>query len=514
MAARVIFNPEGFCNIKDQDGKVNGYSFQFKAQYYRGFTLSILHDLQVKVDGVAAAREDICLRLHGETFTMDEITTVIDSDYRWEFGEYLTVLVRKEGGLSAGKHHIWALQHIAPSYMPFPVISEMETDFEIGEDGKAVGSREAENIAEPVTICDAAKADVKAPADPNPIKRSVSLYSYQDEYYDGTLDLEGCLCETAKTGATGVELLAEQMIKTFPNPIEDEAFRAHWFELLDKYGLTPSCYDAFLENRIFRNRTCSVGEQVNMMKRDLRLAKLLGFPVIRTLVSTPMPVIEGSLEYAEKIGVKIGLEVHAPFSLNSGWADGYLEMIHRTGTKYFGFIPDMGIFCRNMPDVVRDQARRMGASEECIRIVDACYAERVAKGFTKIKYDLDLGKANMEYRMANGMKEMMDAITAAGGKAADEWYAGQSFTYSWSEPQDIIDNIDVIFHTHAKFYNVHEDLTETAVALPEVIEAYKKAGYVGFLSSEYEGGEHLRDIGVDSITQVARHQEAMRRAIG
>ena len=38
--------------------------------------------------------------------------------------------------------------------------------------------------------------------------------------------------------------------------------------------------------------------------------------------------------YAEKIGVKIGLEVHAPFSLNSGWADGYLEMIHRTGTKW------------------------------------------------------------------------------------------------------------------------------------------------------------------------------------
>ena len=46
-----------------------------------------------------------------------------------------------------------------------------------------------------------------------------------------------------------------------------------------------------------------------------------------------------------------------------------------------------------------------------------------------------------------------------------------------------------------------------------MIEAFKKAGYQGFLSSEYEGGEHLRDVGVDSITQVARHQEAMRRLI-
>lgn len=345
------------------------------------------------------------------------------------------------------------------------------------------------------------------------IKRSISLYSYQDEYYDGKLDLEGCLRETAKTGATGVELLAEQMIKHFPNPIEDEDFRAHWFSMLDQYHLTPSCYDAFLENRIYSNRTLSLGEQVNMMKRDLRLAGLLGFPVIRTLVSTPMDVIEGSLEYAEKVNVKIGLEVHAPFSLNSGWADGYMEMINRTGTKYFGFIPDMGIFCRNIPDVLRDKARRQGASEECLKIVDDAYAQRVAKGFVKIKYDLDLGKANMEYRMANGMKEMMEAVEKAGGGPADMMYAGSSFTYSWSDPQDLIDNIDYIFHTHAKFYNVHEDYVETAVAIPEVVAAYKKAGYKGFLSSEYEGGEHLRDVGVDSVEQCRRHQEALRRAI-
>jgi sugar phosphate isomerase/epimerase len=345
------------------------------------------------------------------------------------------------------------------------------------------------------------------------IKRSISLYSYQDEYYDGVLDLEGCLRETAKTGATGVELLAEQMIKRFPKAIEDDEFRADWFAKLDKYGLTPSCYDAFLENRIYANRTLCLGEQVNMMCRDIRLASLLGFPVLRTLVSTPMDVIEGSLEYAEKMNVKIGLEVHAPFSLNSSWADGYMEMINRTGSKYFGFIPDMGIFCRNIPDVLRDKAVRQGAKEDCLKIVDEAYAKRVEKGFVKIKYDLDLGKANMEYRMSNGMKEMREAVEKAGGGPADMMYANSSFTYSWSDPQDLIDNIDYIFHTHAKFYNVHEDYKETAVAIPEVVAAYKKAGYKGFLSSEYEGGEHLRDIGVDSIEQCRRHQEALRRAI-
>ena len=57
------------------------------------------------------------------------------------------------------------------------------------------------------------------------IKRSVSLYSYQDEYYDGKLDLEGCLRETAKTGATGVELLAEQMIRRFLNRLDFQIHR-------------------------------------------------------------------------------------------------------------------------------------------------------------------------------------------------------------------------------------------------------------------------------------------------
>lgn len=346
------------------------------------------------------------------------------------------------------------------------------------------------------------------------IKRSVSLYSYQDEYYDKKLDLEGCLRETAKSGATGVELLAEQMIRKFPDPIEDEKFRADWFAALDKYGLEPSCYDAFLENRIYENRTLKISEQIKMMKRDIRLASMLGFKNLRTLVSTPMEVIEGSLDYAEKMDVRIGLEVHAPFSLNSDWAEGYMKMIRKTGTKHFGFIPDMGIFCRNIPDVVRDKARRVGAKEECIKIVDDCYRERVEKGFVKMKYSLDLGKANMEYRMANGMKEMMDAVEKAGGGPADIMYAGSSFTFSWSDPQDIIDNIDYIYHTHAKFYNMSEDYKETAVAIPEVVAAFKKAGYTGYLSSEYEGGEHLRyDMEVASVEQVRRHQEALRRAI-
>ena len=130
MAGRQIFNPEGFKNV-EQDGKVCGFQFEFKLQYYRGITLSIIRDIKVTIDGEEIPREDISMTVNGETFTLNEMSTVIDSDYRWEFGDYAAVNVKKAGGLAKGPHHLVAVQHIAPSYMPFPWITECKADFTI-----------------------------------------------------------------------------------------------------------------------------------------------------------------------------------------------------------------------------------------------------------------------------------------------------------------------------------------------------------------------------------------------
>ena len=130
MAARQIYNPDGFKNI-ESNGVVIGYQFQFKAQYYRGITLSIIRDIQIRVDDEDVKREDIRFSVNGETFTLEEMRTVIDPDYRWEFGEDATVSVMKEGGLKKGPHHIHAKQIIAPSYMPFQIEADCDTDFVI-----------------------------------------------------------------------------------------------------------------------------------------------------------------------------------------------------------------------------------------------------------------------------------------------------------------------------------------------------------------------------------------------
>lgn len=344
------------------------------------------------------------------------------------------------------------------------------------------------------------------------IKRSVSLYSYQEEYYLGKMTLEDCIHAASEAGATGIELLPEQMMDDFPAVTPQ--FKEKWFGWMEQYGTEPTCYDAFLENHIYDNRTCTLREQVAMMERDIKNARTLGFQTLRTLVSTPMDVIEGSLACAAENDIKICIEVHSPFSLNSGWADGYMEMIQRTGTRHFGFMPDFGIFCKRIPTDLREQAFRKGASEACVKMVDEAFQERIEKGFTKIGYDLNLGAAHHAYMVANGMPALMERLEKAGANAADKAYAGESFNYTWCDPQDIIDNIQYIYHTHAKCYHTTEDYEESSIPMRQVIDAYKKAGYHGYLSTEYEGNRMLNDaFDVDSVEQVRRHQECMRRAI-
>jgi len=128
MFAKNMFNPEGFKN-KVKDSEVIGFQFDFKIQYYRGVTLSIIRNVEVWVDGEAFSRENILFSIQGETFTLEEMRTVID--YRWKFGEWATITVLKSGGLSTGKHHIKATQTIAPSYMPMILEHSGEYDFEI-----------------------------------------------------------------------------------------------------------------------------------------------------------------------------------------------------------------------------------------------------------------------------------------------------------------------------------------------------------------------------------------------
>nr|WP_024835226.1 DUF6379 domain-containing protein [Clostridium sp. 12(A)] len=128
MFPKQMFHPLGFKNI-EEDGRITGFCFEMKIQYYRGITLSILRNIEVLVDGTEYPRESIRFTVNGETFTLDEMRTVISN--RWLFGQYGTVTVLTEGGLTPGSHHITCTQTIAPSYMPHILVHAGEYDFDL-----------------------------------------------------------------------------------------------------------------------------------------------------------------------------------------------------------------------------------------------------------------------------------------------------------------------------------------------------------------------------------------------
>ncbi len=108
-------------NETGADGKVTGFSMKTRVNYYRGIPLSMVHDLEVELDGEKMDRSKVKLTVDGiDYFTADEMETV--TAYKWEFGEEATVVVEKEGGLPAGEHDVTLSQTIRTEYIPVPFI--------------------------------------------------------------------------------------------------------------------------------------------------------------------------------------------------------------------------------------------------------------------------------------------------------------------------------------------------------------------------------------------------------
>ena len=128
MLATHMLNPNAYKNVTE-DGKTVGFSFQMRVPYYRGITLSIIRNIQVVVDGEEFPREALTITVNGETFTLEEARTVISN--RWLFGQFGEITVKKDGGLSAGKHHIAVTITVAPSYMPMQLVRSREADFSL-----------------------------------------------------------------------------------------------------------------------------------------------------------------------------------------------------------------------------------------------------------------------------------------------------------------------------------------------------------------------------------------------
>jgi sugar phosphate isomerase/epimerase len=321
------------------------------------------------------------------------------------------------------------------------------------------------------------------------VKRGVSLYSYQEEYFLRKLTLEQCIAQAAAIGAFGIETLAEQMMPGFPRL--SDAFYEQWHQWMVRYNARPICHDMFLDTKRYKDRLLSEQECVDSIVRDLKHAARLGCKVMRVLVFVSPELMEKCLPYAEQYDVKMGIEVHAPWHFDHPWIMRHVEMIQRTGTRHAGFVPDMGIFTKRLPRVLRDRALRNGATPKILDYVSQAYESGVLS----------------EYVVAEARN--------MGGNAADMGYAEASRHNVYSQPKRLLEFMPSIFHIHAKFYEMLDDGTEYSIPYDKIVPVLIQGGFDGYLSSEYEGNRHIQDaFPVDSIEQVRRQHAMFRRLLG
>jgi hypothetical protein len=107
---------EGSLKNVVRDGSITGFQVDVRIGYYRHLGLSMVEGFDITVDGFSYPREKNLFTVRGRTYTTEQME--IEYDNSWEFGEFATVTVPKEGGLAPGAHQVDLVEHLRVSYMP------------------------------------------------------------------------------------------------------------------------------------------------------------------------------------------------------------------------------------------------------------------------------------------------------------------------------------------------------------------------------------------------------------
>jgi hypothetical protein len=115
MLDREFIQSRGFRNVTE-DGKVNGFQFAFRTNYYRGVWLSQLRPATVIVDGETFSGEQVAWTIGGKTYEQAELANY--GDVHWALLEPAILTVRKPGGLAQGFHDLEVKYSYSCSYFP------------------------------------------------------------------------------------------------------------------------------------------------------------------------------------------------------------------------------------------------------------------------------------------------------------------------------------------------------------------------------------------------------------
>ena len=206
------------------------------------------------------------------------------------------------------------------------------------------------------------------------LRLGTTLFSLTNEFHSLDYTFEELIAKVGALGlGPGLEVIGFQSIRGFPEV--SDGFADRFKALLAKHNLVPTCLAINADVAIRRGQKMSAEESVRYHEPQIRAAAKLGFPVARYQYAAGPEVIERLVPLAEKLGVILGLEVHAPHKVDSPTLLAFREMYARVRSPFLGFIPDFGSSARTVPPGLLNVLRSRGVSDDLIEVALAIWRE-------------------------------------------------------------------------------------------------------------------------------------------
>lgn len=325
------------------------------------------------------------------------------------------------------------------------------------------------------------------------IKQGLTLYSLTNEWVSGAYELDRLLEKVATLGlGPGVEIVGFQTVDGFPDVTP--RFAAAWQEMIDEHRLVPTCLGSNIDVAQRSDRPLNDDEMTNLLLRQMKAARSLGFGVVRIQIGASPSVIERVTPVAEDWGLRLGMELHAPEGACTPRILEVRDLYERIGSKNLGFIPDFSATMRAVPPGVLADLRSLGLTDE---LADGLVAEWAGAGAPFERY----GRFTAAARAAGAPQEVIDACVAV------FTMHGRETVETWREIADRI------VHVHGKCYEFDEAGQEPSIDYPALIGLLADVGYDGYISAEWEGHVYLGPDQADGFAMVAAQQELVRRCL-
>ena len=321
------------------------------------------------------------------------------------------------------------------------------------------------------------------------IKAGITLFSLTTPYVRGDLDLEGVIRTAAEMGADGYEIVAAQMIPSYPF-VSDKFIR--FVQMCrDKYGIGPISYGANMDRGMLKDRDLTEDEMVARAITDIISANRLGCTVMREQFLLSAKGLARIAPYAETYNVRVGIEIHNPESPITPAILEYVDVIEKTGSKYIGFIPDFGSFATAPNKPKWDRALADGATVDQLERCAALRYDNVPVAEAMRIMDEDLKHCPALESALNGMYGFVQFK-----KCVD------------AELNGLKHILPYCFEMHGKFHYVDENLHEPAIPYEQIIPVIQNSDFEGYIVTEFED-----EGGYDVVEQCTRHVAMVRKIL-